>query len=88
MSSEDGDGVSPLNCFPVSLPYGLAPHSKPNLTGPPITPKSCLLLSFGGGGGGCGVGHHDHCLISLWEEILYGTQQESILGPLIFTFRG
>ena len=82
MSSEDG--VSPLNCFPVSFPYGLAPHSKPNLTGPPITPKCCLPLSFGGG---CGGAHHDHS-ISLWEEILYGTQQESILGPLIFTFRG
>ena len=26
--------------------------------------------------------------ISLWEEISYGTQQESILGPLILTFRG
>ena len=37
MSSEDG--VPPINCFSVSLPYGLAPHSRPNLTVPPVHPK-------------------------------------------------
>ena len=34
MSSEDG--IPLINCFSVSLSYGLAPHSKPKLTGPLI----------------------------------------------------
>ena len=37
MSNEDG--VPPLNCISVSLPFGLAPIQKPNLTIPTITPK-------------------------------------------------
>ena len=67
-----------LFCKP---PYGLAPYSKPNLTGLSITSKMCLTPIFLGGG------HYDDS-IGFWEEILYGRLQKSILQPLIFSFRG
>ena len=75
MSNEDG--VLPLNCISVSLPYKLAPIQKPNLAIPSITPKFVSPLLLGR------EGEHDN-LISLWEKVLYWTLHESILQPLIF----
>ena len=40
---KERNGVPPLNCFP---PYGLASHSKPNLTVPPINPKFVPQFSW------------------------------------------
>ena len=45
----ESNGVPPLNCFSVSNPHGLFPHSRLALTGAPITPKFAPhLLGWGG----------------------------------------
>ena len=68
MSNEDG--VLPLNCISVSLPYRLAPIQTPNLAIPSIIPKFVSPLLLGRGG------QHDN-LISLWEEVRKEEQKTS-----------